>query len=110
MSATLTAKKEFIKKREAIFKNKDLWTDAFKFSMSYSLLVEEFIRELAGAKKYKFAITSAGSFSRRELSPFSDIDIIFITESVEEHGSDIADLVKIFWDHGVEASHTVREF
>ncbi len=110
MSAALTAKKEFLKKREAIFKNKELWIDSFKFSMSYSLLVEEFIRELAGSKKYEFAITSAGSFSRRELSPFSDIDIIFITKSVDEHGSDIADLVKIFWDNGVEASHTVREF
>lgn len=110
MSATLTAKKEFIKNREAIFKNRDLWVDAFKFSMSYSLLVEEYIRELAGPKKYKFAITSAGSFSRRELSPFSDIDIIFVTESTEDHVEDIAELVKKFWDNGIEASHTVREF
>ena len=110
MSATLTAKKEFINKREKIFKDRDLWLDAFKFSMSYSLLVEEHIRELAGSKKHKFAITSSGSFSRRELSPFSDIDIIFITDSVEDHETEIAELVKKFWDNGIEASHTVREF
>ena len=110
MSATLTAKKEFVKNKEAIFKNRGLWSDAFKFSMSYSLLVEEFIRVLASVKKYKFAITSAGSFSRRELSPFSDIDIIFIADPVEDHEPDIAELVKKFWDNGIEASHTIREF
>ena len=110
MSATLTAKKEFIKNRDAIFKNKDLWTSPFKFSMSYSLLVEEHIRMLAGSKRYKFAITSAGSFSRRELSPYSDIDIIFITNSVEDHKNDISELVKKFWDNAIEVSHTVKEF
>ncbi len=110
MSVTITAKKGFIKNRDAIFKNKDLWTNPFKFSMSYSLLVEEHIRMLAGSKRYKFAITSAGSFSRRELSPFSDIDIIFITNLVEDHEDDISELVKKFWDNGIEVSHTVREF
>jgi [protein-PII] uridylyltransferase len=110
MSVTLTAKKEFIKNRSAIFNDRDLWLQPFKFSMAYSLLVEEHIRLLAGNKKYNFAITSAGSFSRRELSPFSDIDIIFITDSIDGNEEDIAELVKNFWDNGIEASHTVREF
>ena len=110
MSVTLTAKKEFIKNRSTIFNDRDLWLQPFKFSMAYSLLVEEHIRLLAGNKKYNFAITSAGSFSRRELSPFSDIDIIFITDSIDGNEEDIAELVKNFWDNGIEASHTVREF
>jgi [protein-PII] uridylyltransferase len=74
------------------------------------LLVEEFIRTLAGARRYKFILASAGSFSRRELSPYSDIDLIFIANSVEENEKDISDLVKIFWDSGIEVSHTVRDF
>jgi [protein-PII] uridylyltransferase len=110
MSVTLAAKKEFIKNRGLIFNNRDLWLHPFKFSMSYSLLVEEHIRLLAGNKKYNFAITSAGSFSRRELSPFSDIDIIFITDFIDGNEEDIAELVKNFWDNGIEVSHTVREF
>lgn len=78
--------------------------------MEYSLLVEEFIRRLAGRKKYNFVVASAGSFSRRELSPFSDIDIMFINQSIDENESDISELVKILWDNGIEISHTVRDF
>ncbi len=110
MSATLTAKKEFVKNREEIFRDKSLWIHPFRFSMAYSMLVEDYIRTLAGNKKYHFAITSAGSFSRRELSPYSDIDIIFITDSVRKSEADITELVKKFWDNGIEASHTVRDF
>ena len=110
MSTSLTAKQEFINRREEIFRNKDLQKNSLKFSMAYSLLVEEYITLLAGKKKYNFALSSAGSFSRRELSPYSDIDIIFITESVEENKDDITELVTKFWDNGVEVSHTTREF
>lgn len=110
MSNLLTARQEFINKREEIFRNKDLQKNALKFSMTYSLLVEEYITLLAGKKKYNFALSSAGSFSRRELSPYSDIDIIFITESVEDNKEDITELVTKFWDNGVEVSHTTREF
>lgn len=110
MADTLTARQDFINRREAIFRDKELQKNALRFSMTYSLLVEEYLTLLAGKKKYNFALSSAGSFSRRELSPYSDIDIIFITESVEENSEDISELVKMFWDNGVEVSHTTREF
>jgi [protein-PII] uridylyltransferase len=110
MSKAKTIANDFLKRKEQLF-NKNLeQTDSFNFSVEYSLLVEEFIRTLAGAKRYKFILSSAGSFSRRELSPYSDIDLIFIANSVEENEKDISDLVKIFWDSGIEVSHTVRDF
>lgn len=110
MSTTLITRQEFINSREQILRDKDLLKSALKFSMAYSMLVEEFITSLAGKKKYNFALSSAGSFSRRELSQYSDIDIIFITESVEENKDDISELVTKFWDNGVEVSHTTREY
>ena len=55
-------------------------------------------------------LTSAGSFSRRELSPYSDIDLIFITKSIEQNERKIAELVQLFWDNDLEVSHTVRDF
>ena len=81
-----------------------------KFSKEFSLLIEEYIRAVAGNKKYNFAVASAGSFSRREFSPYSDIDIMFIAESVEENAKEITDLVTRLWDNGIEVSHTVRDF
>ncbi len=110
MTSTVNIKQEFIRKRDKLFHDHLKQMDALRFSMDYSLLVEEHIRTLAGSKKYNFVLASAGSFSRRELSPFSDIDIIFITGSVDENSTEIAQLVTKFWDNGIEASHTVREF
>jgi len=110
MSTVKTTAKGFLKRKEQLFNQHLEQTGSFNFSVEYSLLVEEFIRTLAGSKMYKFILASAGSFSRRELSPYSDIDLIFIANSVEENEQDISDLVKIFWDSGIDVSHTVRDF
>lgn len=103
-------KKNFTLGKENIFRDSRLLKDAFRFCVSYSLLVEEYIHIIAGSGKYNFAIASAGSFSRRELSPYSDIDLMFITENVDEVEGEISSLVQLFWDCGIEVSHTVREF
>ncbi|MFB3057738.1 MAG: hypothetical protein ACE1ZQ_11335 [Ignavibacteriaceae bacterium] len=110
MSTVKSIANSFLKRKEQLFNQHFERTDSFNFSVEYSLLVEEFIRTLAGTKRYNFILASAGSFSRRELSPYSDIDLIFIANSVEENEKDISDLVKIFWDSGIEVSHTVRDF
>ncbi len=103
-------KKDFTEKKEKLFTEYSGRNASLKFSLNLSLLVEEFIRSLAGGGKYNFALASAGSFSRRELSPFSDIDLMFITDSVADNEKDIIEFVTRLWDNGVEVSHTVREF
>ena len=99
----------FNQRREELFSAYSKQADALKFSKEYSLLIEEYIRAVAGNEKYNFAVASAGSFSRREFSPFSDIDIIFIADNVEENAKEITELVTRFWDNGLEVSHTVRD-
>lgn len=101
---------DFHQRKKQLFEQQLKQVDSFNFSVGYSLLVEEFIRKIAGVKRYKFVLTSSGSFSRRELSPYSDIDLIFIANSVEENETDIATLIKTFWDSGIEVSHTIRDF
>lgn len=103
------SKKYFANRRDALFKTGITNHDAFKFSMQYSLLVEEQIRVLSAGKKYNFAIVSAGSFSRRELSPYSDIDLMLLTDSIEKDELEITGLITSLWDNGIEVSHTVRE-
>lgn len=103
-------KKKFTSDRDSIFRNARLRKDAFRFCVSYSLLVEEFILLISEQNKYKFAVASAGSFSRRELSPYSDIDLMFIAENIDECEDEIKQLVRRLWDCGIEVSHTVREF
>ncbi|MCH8940977.1 MAG: HD domain-containing protein [Bacteroidetes bacterium] len=103
-------KEKFLNTKSKLFEQGLHQKDSLKFSLEYSLLVEGFIRTIAGKKRYNFSLTSAGSFSRRELSPYSDIDIIFITNSLNESENDIVNLVQQFWDNGIEVSHTVRFF
>ncbi len=110
MVQTANIKKEFVRKRDKLFQDNHRQKDSFEFSLAYSLLVEEYIRKLSLDEKFNFVLASAGSFSRRELSPFSDIDLMFITNSVDENKEAISSLVTKFWDNGLEASHTVREF
>jgi len=106
---TSEIKKIFNERRDELFAAYSKQADALKFSKEYSLLIEEYIRAVAGNEKYNFAVASAGSFSRREFSPFSDIDIIFIAENVEDNAKEITELVTRFWDNGLEVSHTVRD-
>ena len=86
-------KNKFFARQEELFSRHYKQIDSLSFSKEYSFLIEEVIREIAGPGKYNFILASAGSFSRRELSPYSDIDLIFITESVSENEKKISDLV-----------------
>jgi [protein-PII] uridylyltransferase len=110
MPASAAIKKDFIKKRDLLFQENSKNVDSLDFSMQYSLLVEDFIRFLTHTKKINFAIASAGSFSRRELAPYSDIDLIFISESLAGNEKEIADILTLLWDNGIEVSQTLRDF
>jgi len=109
MLRLLEIKKGFLKDRENLFAHYTEQMDAFAFSKDYSLLIEETIRIIIGQNKFSFALASAGSFSRRELSPYSDIDLMIISKSIDKDNDHIKKLITSLWDGGIEASHTVRE-
>ena len=102
-------KSEFIESRDKIFNDPALQKNSFKFCVQFSLLVEESILKIFTDKKIECALVSSGSFSRRELSPYSDIDIMFILESIDGKEQCINECVRSLWDCGIEVSHTVRE-
>ncbi len=80
-----------------------------KFCLNYTELVEEFV--IASYKKHSgnFAVVATGSFSRRELAPFSDIDVMFIIpEETEKFKNEIHGIIAELWDEGIEISHTIR--
>ncbi|MCU0342573.1 MAG: HD domain-containing protein [Ignavibacterium sp.] len=109
MLRLLEIKKEFLKEREILFSSFNAKSDAFTFSKNYSVLIEDTIRIIIADRKFSFALASAGSFSRRELSPYSDVDLMIISDSIEKDDEEIKSLITDLWDGGIEASHTVRE-
>ncbi|MBM4172647.1 MAG: HD domain-containing protein [Ignavibacteria bacterium] len=103
-------KEKYYTDRERIFNNPDLSKDSFQFCIKFTVLVEEYIIKALKGYKLNCAIASVGSFSRRELSPFSDIDLMFIFENADDHDQLIKECITRLWDSGIEVSHTVRDF
>lgn len=106
----LKLKEKFYVDRDRVFNDSELIKDPYKFSMTWSVLVEEYILRALMGLKLNCAVASVGSFARRELSPYSDIDVMFIFEKGSGTDKSIKEAVTILWDSGIEVSHTVREF
>jgi [protein-PII] uridylyltransferase len=110
MTDSATIKNNFLAAREELFNDSSLLKNSFRFCTQYSLMVEEFIYRTVKKLDGEIVLASAGSFSRRELSPYSDIDVMFIVESVDKYKDVIQSTVTYLWDCGLEVSHTVRDF
>jgi len=110
MTDSANIKSRFTNAKSDLFKSGLTTNNAFRFCINYSLLIEEYIRLALNKIDNSITLASAGSFSRRELSPFSDIDIMFIAESVDQNKELIQKIVAHLWDCGIEVSHTVRDF
>ncbi len=56
------------------------------------------------------AIVALGGFGRKELSPRSDVDLLFLTSSrrTKSTGDFTGYLVRMMWDSGLELGHSVR--
>lgn len=57
------------------------------------------------------AILAVGGFGRRELFPYSDIDILILAEKESQtagHKAELAEFVRLMWDSGLRLSHSVR--
>ena len=106
----LKLKEKFFEDRDRIFNTEELLKDPFKFSVKWSILVEEYILKILKGIKLNCAVASVGSFSRRELSPYSDIDLMFIFEKVDGNEGLINNCITMLWDAGIEVSHTIRDF
>jgi len=103
-------KDEFLAEREKMFNNKTLAKNSFNFCVKHSLLVEEYILKLIYNEGTQCVLAAAGGFSRRELSPYSDIDLMFIFPKLDKRQKDVQGCVTKLWDAGIDVSHTVREF
>ena len=69
------------------------------------ILAGLFDRELPGGED--IALIAVGGYGRRELCPFSDLDILILRES-RARDSEIQRFVTLLWDCGFDLGHSVR--
>jgi [protein-PII] uridylyltransferase len=103
-------KEQFLAEREKLFSDSQLYENSYEFCIKYSLLVEEYIVNLLQPANLNCVMAAVGSFARRELSPYSDIDLMFIFPSRNNSEPEIEHCVSKLLDVGINVSYTLREF
>ncbi|MBD3409454.1 MAG: HD domain-containing protein [Ignavibacteriales bacterium] len=109
MEASVKKREEFRRMRKRVFEPSRSLADPTGPSVEFALWIEGAAREASKDISEGVAVVSTGSFARRELSPFSDIDVTFVAEDAEKASETIGRVLTGLWDGGVEASHTVRQ-
>lgn len=54
------------------------------------------------------SLIAIGGYGRGELQPYSDIDLLILSEQAENYQSKISDFITYLWDIGFEIGHAVR--
>ncbi len=73
-----------------------------------ALCVQAF--ESVSAPTVGVALVAVGGFGRRELAPFSDLDVILVIDDDVEVGDWAGALWYPLWDSGTKLDHSVRSF
>lgn len=74
-------------------------------------IAEAYSRHLAGPMPAGLAVLAVGGFGRRELFPYSDIDICLLVESEKaagNHRAEISSFLQSLWDSRLRVSQSVR--
>lgn len=106
----IETKEAFIKKINRLINDFRNFKSGLEFSLQYSQLFNDKITYLTKDCPDDLAIAAIGGLCRMELSPYSDIDIVFISNSIEEHKDYISKIIQNLWDSGISVSHSVRSF
>jgi [protein-PII] uridylyltransferase len=90
--------------------------DAAPVLAGLSGLIEEMTREVfqasfANSGDAAVSMLAVGGFGRRELFPFSDVDVVILIERESQAAAirnEIAEFVRLLWDAGLRLSHSVH--
>src|ERR1700728_3919410 len=75
------------------------------------MTIEAFEASLATLADPSVAMLAVGGFGRRELFPFSDVDVVILIERESQAPAlknTLAEFVRLLWDAGLRLRHSVR--
>src|ERR1700733_7724783 len=75
------------------------------------MTIDAFQASLAGAPNPGVAMLAVGGFGRRELFPFSDVDVLILIDRESQAAlikNALSEFVRLLWDAGLRLSHSVR--
>ncbi|HMK37002.1 MAG TPA: [protein-PII] uridylyltransferase [Desulfomonilaceae bacterium] len=82
----------------------------FQMHQAYDDLLAQLADHFLGYWKDQVALLGLGGYGRKEMSPFSDIDLLFLrpTDAAEGIYRGIRSLLYLLWDARIELGHSVR--
>ena len=75
------------------------------------MALEAYQKSLAPAFPNGLAMLAVGGFGRRELFPYSDVDILILVQRESQTAAlkdALSEFVRLLWDAGLRLSHSVR--
>ncbi len=110
--------KDFRAAREKLFQDHMAGRCGLEFAAAYTDLMDSHIRELfeqavgRNRKSEKIALIALGGYGRRELAPYSDIDLLFLIPSsagaARQLKEPVESLLYPLWDLKMDVGHAVR--
>ena len=92
--------------REVVRQRSDLIDILFR-----RLFAQTCTEHFGKAKPEKFVIVAFGGYGRREMNPFSDVDIMFLHARGKPSAKEVAvvqEIIRLLWDIGFKVGHSVR--
>ena len=106
-------KTKLIEKRNAHFGSRDSWIDPLAAVRAYCRDVDNILRDIYQScidvqePDANFCLVALGGYGRRELWPYSDVDILII-HSNQHKSAKLSSAVKLFWNIGLTMGCVVR--
>ncbi len=106
-------KTKIIEKRNAHFGSKESWISPLESVRAYCRDVDNILRDIYRACidehrfDKNFCLVALGGYGRRELWPYSDVDIL-ILHSNQHKSAKLSSAVKLFWNIGLTMGCVVR--
>jgi [protein-PII] uridylyltransferase len=84
--------------------------DQFEMHPAYDQMMAQLAEHFLGHWKEMLAIVGLGGYGRKEMSPYSDIDLLFLRQEDAPEGvyRGIRSILYLLWDAKVEFGHSVR--
>lgn len=80
-------------------------------SLVDALVLDAASRHLPPSSDVPFALCAVGGYGRRELFPYSDVDLLLVAgneEQLKTISQALSEFLRVLWDHGLRISHSVR--
>jgi [protein-PII] uridylyltransferase len=84
--------------------------DRFAMHPFYDELISQVSDHFLGAWKERMAVVGLGGYGRKEMSPYSDVDLLFLKPDDAPEGvyRGIREILYMLWDAKIEMGHSVR--